>query len=69
MQHKKKGHVICPNCSKETDFILRRGEAVVWCRRCRTYFRVCLDAIEVSERSSKGDSKEKEKQPEQDKAQ
>lgn len=61
MQHKKKGHVICPNCSKETDFILRKGEALVWCRRCRKYFRVYLDVITASEESlTESDSKEEQ---------
>ena len=64
VQQKKKGHVICPNCSKETDFILRKGEALVWCRRCRKYFRVSLDVIETSKRSSTGKMPEEEEQPE-----
>lgn len=46
--NKRKGHIICPNCNKETDFILRRGEALIWCRRCRCYFRV---VNEVEERA------------------
>jgi ribosomal protein L37AE/L43A len=64
VQQKKKGHVICPNCSKETDFILRKGEALVWCRRCRKYFRVSLDVIETGKRSSTGNMPEEEEQPE-----
>lgn len=42
---KLKGHLICPNCGKETDFILKRGEAVVWCRRCRNYFIAVLKLL------------------------
>jgi len=45
--HKRKGHIICPNCGKETDFILKRGEAVIFCRRCRCYFRVVNEVEEV----------------------
>ncbi len=54
MQSKLKGHVICPNCGKETDFILRRGEAQVWCRKCRSYFRICLEALENAATPGKG---------------
>jgi ribosomal protein L37AE/L43A len=64
VQQKKKGHVICPNCSKETDFILRKGEALVWCRRCRRYFRVCLDVMEADEKPTSGSTPEEEEQPE-----
>ena len=63
VQQKKKGHVICPNCSKETDFILRKGEALVWCRRCRKYFRVSLDVISADESSLSGNTPEQEEQP------
>ena len=63
MQQKKKGHVICPNCSKETDFILRKGEALVWCRRCRKYFRISLDVISADESSLSGNTPEQEEQP------
>jgi hypothetical protein len=64
VRDKKKGHLICPNCSKETDFILRKGEALVWCRRCRKYFRVCLDVIEAREYLSEKSASEEEEQPE-----
>ena len=42
---KIKGHLICPNCGKETDFVLRTGEALVWCRRCRRYFLAVLRPV------------------------
>ena len=43
---KRKGHITCPDCGKESDFILIRGEAVIWCRRCRCYFRVLKEVEE-----------------------
>ena len=46
MVPKRKGHLLCPNCKKETDFILKEGEAVVWCRKCRCYFRAVLKVEE-----------------------
>ena len=44
MNEKKKGHIACPNCGKESYVIVRRGEAEVWCRRCRKYFRVVIES-------------------------
>lgn len=60
MSGKLKGHAICPNCGKETDFILKRGEALVWCRGCRRYFRVYLDTAPAagSDRGSVDASRE-----------
>ncbi|MFH1422551.1 MAG: hypothetical protein ABIH42_07570 [Planctomycetota bacterium] len=43
MNAKRKGHVICPNCGKESYVIVRRGEAEVWCRKCRTYFSIIIE--------------------------
>lgn len=42
---KIKGHLICPNCGKETDFVLRSGEALIWCRKCRKYFLAVLRVV------------------------
>lgn len=43
---KKKGHQICPNCSKETFLILHYGLAEYWCRRCRRYFKIKIEKAE-----------------------
>lgn len=37
---KKKGHLVCPNCGKETFLIMHYGKAEYWCRKCRNYFQV-----------------------------
>lgn len=48
MNEKRRGHVVCPNCGKESYVIVRRGEAEVWCRRCRKYFRIVIESKATS---------------------
>jgi ribosomal protein L37AE/L43A len=54
MNEKRRGHVVCPNCGKESYVIVRRGEAEVWCRRCRRYFRIVIESQSKVELTDRG---------------